>query len=155
MVEYTGGSTWASLALHFSNLPWPWLRTALAFALSQTMVAPALPEMDHDRWMRQALEHDLEQGHEPVLLDPMPRHPLTFLKHAAAVAAGTAVGGAPWVEVGSYCGRSTIWLGDAAERCDPTLARRGPVTPIVHLVATELTRLDVPGRLVTRSRDFH
>ena len=37
--------------------------------------------------------------------------------HAAALTAGTAVVGAPWVEVGSYCGRSTIWLGDAAERC--------------------------------------
>jgi predicted O-methyltransferase YrrM len=37
--------------------------------------------------------------------------------HAAALAAGAAVPGAPWVEVGSYCGRSTIWLGDAAERC--------------------------------------
>lgn len=37
--------------------------------------------------------------------------------HAAALAAGAAVPGAPFVEVGSYCGRSTIWLGDAAERC--------------------------------------
>lgn len=36
--------------------------------------------------------------------------------HAAACAAGVAVPGAPWVEVGSYCGRSTIWLGDAARR---------------------------------------
>ena len=34
----------------------------------------------------------------------------------AAVAAGAAVPGAPMLEVGSYCGRSTIWLGDAAER---------------------------------------
>ncbi|HUV19285.1 MAG TPA: class I SAM-dependent methyltransferase [Ilumatobacteraceae bacterium] len=33
----------------------------------------------------------------------------------AAVAAGHAVPGAPMLEVGSYCGRSTIWLGDAAE----------------------------------------
>ena len=32
----------------------------------------------------------------------------------AALAAGGAVHGAPWVEVGSYCGRSTIWLGAAA-----------------------------------------
>ena len=32
----------------------------------------------------------------------------------AALAAGAAVHGAPWVEVGSYCGRSTIWLGAAA-----------------------------------------
>lgn len=35
---------------------------------------------------------------------------------AAAIAAGVAVPGAPMLEVGSYCGRSTIWLGDAAER---------------------------------------
>ncbi len=34
----------------------------------------------------------------------------------AAIAAGRAVPGAPMLEVGSYCGRSTIWLGDAAER---------------------------------------
>ncbi len=34
----------------------------------------------------------------------------------AAVAASEAVPGAPMLEVGSYCGRSTIWLGDAAER---------------------------------------
>ncbi len=36
--------------------------------------------------------------------------------HAAALGAGSAAPGAPWVEVGSYCGRSTIWLGDAARR---------------------------------------
>lgn len=41
--------------------------------------------------------------------------------HAAALAAGKALPGAPWVEVGSYCGRSTIWLGDAAERSGATL----------------------------------
>ncbi len=35
----------------------------------------------------------------------------------AALAAGAAVPGAPMLEVGSYCGRSTVWLGDAAERC--------------------------------------
>jgi MMP 1-O-methyltransferase len=34
----------------------------------------------------------------------------------AALAAGAAVPGVPMLEVGSYCGRSTIWLGDAAER---------------------------------------
>ena len=34
----------------------------------------------------------------------------------AAVAASSAVPVAPMLEVGSYCGRSTIWLGDAAER---------------------------------------
>jgi len=32
----------------------------------------------------------------------------------AAVAAGTAVPGLPFLEVGSYCGRSTVWLGGAA-----------------------------------------
>jgi MMP 1-O-methyltransferase len=36
--------------------------------------------------------------------------------HAAAIAAADEVPGAPFVEVGSYCGRSTIWLGDAARR---------------------------------------
>lgn len=34
----------------------------------------------------------------------------------AAMAAASAVPGAPMLEVGSYCGRSTVWLGDAAER---------------------------------------
>ena len=34
----------------------------------------------------------------------------------AAVAAAGAVPGSPMLEVGSYCGRSTIWLGDAAEQ---------------------------------------
>ena len=34
----------------------------------------------------------------------------------AAFAAACAVPGRPMLEVGSYCGRSTIWLGDAAER---------------------------------------
>ncbi|MEP7114478.1 MAG: class I SAM-dependent methyltransferase [Ilumatobacteraceae bacterium] len=33
--------------------------------------------------------------------------------YAAAVAAGSTVGG-PMVEIGSYCGRSTVWLGAAA-----------------------------------------
>ena len=39
----------------------------------------------------------------------------------AALHAATAVPGAPWVEVGSYCGRSTIWLGDAARQTGATL----------------------------------
>jgi predicted O-methyltransferase YrrM len=39
----------------------------------------------------------------------------------AAVAASRAVPGAPMLEVGSYCGRSTIWLGDAAERTSTVL----------------------------------
>jgi MMP 1-O-methyltransferase len=34
----------------------------------------------------------------------------------AAMSATAAVPGVPMLEVGSYCGRSTIWLGDAAER---------------------------------------
>jgi predicted O-methyltransferase YrrM len=34
--------------------------------------------------------------------------------HDAAVAAAASVPGAPFVEVGSYCGRSTIWLAAAA-----------------------------------------
>jgi MMP 1-O-methyltransferase len=34
--------------------------------------------------------------------------------YAAAVAAGQAVVDAPMVEIGSYCGRSTVWLGAAA-----------------------------------------
>ncbi len=34
----------------------------------------------------------------------------------AAVSAAAAVPDAPMLEVGSYCGRSTVWLGDAAER---------------------------------------
>jgi predicted O-methyltransferase YrrM len=41
--------------------------------------------------------------------------------HAAALAAGAAVPGAPWVEVGSYCGRSTIWLGAAAREAGTVL----------------------------------
>lgn len=41
--------------------------------------------------------------------------------HAAALRAGAAVPGAPFVEVGSYCGRSTIWLGDAARTAGTVL----------------------------------
>ena len=36
---------------------------------------------------------------------------------AAAVDAGRACPGLPFLEVGSYCGRSTIWLGGAAREC--------------------------------------
>jgi predicted O-methyltransferase YrrM len=36
--------------------------------------------------------------------------------HAAAIDAAGAVPEAPMLEVGSYCGRSTVWLGDAAEQ---------------------------------------
>ena len=41
--------------------------------------------------------------------------------HAAALRAAAAVPGAPFVEVGSYCGRSTIWLGDAARAAGTAL----------------------------------
>jgi predicted O-methyltransferase YrrM len=41
--------------------------------------------------------------------------------HAAALDAAVAVPGAPLLEVGSYCGRSTIWLGDAARRSGTVL----------------------------------
>jgi MMP 1-O-methyltransferase len=34
----------------------------------------------------------------------------------AALEAAAAVPDAPMLEVGSYCGRSTVWLGDAAEQ---------------------------------------
>jgi len=34
----------------------------------------------------------------------------------AACAAGAAVPGSPFLEVGSYCGRSTVWLGAAARQ---------------------------------------
>ncbi|WP_420453851.1 class I SAM-dependent methyltransferase [Ilumatobacter sp.] len=39
----------------------------------------------------------------------------------AAVSASAAVPDAALVEIGSYCGRSTVWLGDAAERSGRTL----------------------------------
>ena len=39
----------------------------------------------------------------------------------AAVEAGIAVPGAPFVEVGSYCGRSTVWIGAAARQVGTTL----------------------------------
>jgi MMP 1-O-methyltransferase len=38
--------------------------------------------------------------------------------YEAACAAGAAVPGLPFVEVGSYCGRSTVWLGAAARVSD-------------------------------------
>ena len=41
--------------------------------------------------------------------------------YEAALAAAQAVPGAPWVEVGSYCGRSTVWLGAAARLAGTTL----------------------------------
>jgi MMP 1-O-methyltransferase len=39
----------------------------------------------------------------------------------AALAAARAVPGAPFVEVGSYCGRSTLWLGAAAREAGTAL----------------------------------
>ena len=39
----------------------------------------------------------------------------------AAVAAGVAVPGLPLLEVGSYCGRSTVWLGGAARSAGTVL----------------------------------
>lgn len=39
----------------------------------------------------------------------------------AAIAAGAAVPGLPFLEVGSYCGRSTVWLGGAARACGTVL----------------------------------
>ena len=50
----------------------------------------------------------------------MPEHEGDAL-HAAAIGAARDVPRAPFVEVGSYCGRSTIWLGDAARRSATTL----------------------------------
>ncbi len=41
--------------------------------------------------------------------------------HDAAVAAAARVPGAPFVEVGSYCGRSTIWMGAAARTAGTVL----------------------------------
>ena len=40
---------------------------------------------------------------------------------AAALAAGAAVPALPFLEVGSYCGRSTVWLGAAARSCATVL----------------------------------
>src|SRR5215207_7485060 len=41
--------------------------------------------------------------------------------HRAALDAAVAVPGAPFVEIGSYCGRSTIWLGAAAREAGTVL----------------------------------
>jgi len=40
---------------------------------------------------------------------------------AAALVAGAACPGLPMVEIGSYCGRSTVWFGAAAESCNTLL----------------------------------
>lgn len=41
--------------------------------------------------------------------------------HDAAMAAGAALPDLAWAEIGSYCGRSTVWLGDAARRSSTVL----------------------------------
>jgi len=41
--------------------------------------------------------------------------------YVAANEAATRLPNLPMVEVGSYCGRSTVWLGEAARRCGVTL----------------------------------
>ncbi len=41
--------------------------------------------------------------------------------YAAAVAAGRRLPGLAFAEVGSYCGRSTVWLGGAARVCGTVL----------------------------------
>src|SRR5215831_15543608 len=41
--------------------------------------------------------------------------------HDAAVAAARSVPGAPFVEIGTYAGRSTIWLGAAAREAGTVL----------------------------------
>ncbi len=41
--------------------------------------------------------------------------------HDAALAAAAACPGLPFVEVGSYCGRSTVWLGAAARAAGTVL----------------------------------
>lgn len=41
--------------------------------------------------------------------------------HDAALDAARSCPGLPFVEIGSYCGRSTIWLGDAARRAGTVL----------------------------------
>jgi MMP 1-O-methyltransferase len=46
----------------------------------------------------------------------MPAEEGDALREAALAAAEAVPGGAPMLEVGSYCGRSTVWLGDAAEQ---------------------------------------
>jgi hypothetical protein len=41
--------------------------------------------------------------------------------HEAALVAAHSLPGLPLLEVGSYCGRSTIWLGDAARQANTVL----------------------------------
>ena len=41
----------------------------------------------------------------------------------AALGAANSCPGLPMVEIGSYCGRSTVWFGAAAEICNTLLPR--------------------------------
>jgi predicted O-methyltransferase YrrM len=41
--------------------------------------------------------------------------------HAAALMATGKLSDLPFVEIGTYCGRSTMWLGDAARQCNTVL----------------------------------
>ena len=41
--------------------------------------------------------------------------------HEAALEAARVLPGLPMLEVGSYCGRSTVWLGDAAQQSSTVL----------------------------------
>ena len=94
----------------------------LAFTKGTDFKPAARPDRRHD--------HPLG----PVVsLDPALRAPRTRRQgvHAAptratrcttaAVAAGAALPGLPFLEVGSYCGRSTVWLGGAARACGTVL----------------------------------
>lgn len=38
-----------------------------------------------------------------------------------ALARWAATAPGPWLELGTYCGKSTVWLGDAAEKADTVL----------------------------------
>jgi predicted O-methyltransferase YrrM len=41
--------------------------------------------------------------------------------HAAALMVAGKLSDLPFVEIGTYCGRSTMWLGDAARQCNTVL----------------------------------
>ena len=88
----------------------------------------AAEDVDLDRLEVEQGDEVVEGGHVELIMAAMTelarRTPLAakgFMPveegdalHAAALAAAEAVPGAPFVEVGSYCGRSTIWLAAAA-----------------------------------------
>ncbi len=60
------------------------------------------------------------RGHALAAIGFMPPHEGDAL-HAAALLAATHVPGRPFLEVGSYCGRSTVWLAAAARECSTVL----------------------------------